>query len=83
MSHPFNISSTDVVVYLHIQKTGGTAFGHYIVEDSDANCEQHRKKMYKCVRPNDDTEWLFSRFTTGTVPITVNLYLFCSIIFLT
>ena len=64
-SYPFNITSTDVVVYLHIQKTGGTAFGRYIVEDSDVDCKQHRRKMYKCSRPNDNTEWLFSRFTTG------------------
>ena len=63
--YPFDISSTDVVVYLHMQKTGGTWFGRHLVQDLNVDCSLVRPKLYKCTRPNDDTEWLFSRFTTG------------------
>ena len=42
----FNVSrKTDVMVFLHIQKTGGTTFGKHLVEDIDLTrpCNCHRK----------------------------------------
>lgn len=64
----FNINGSDVMVFLHIQKTGGTTFGKHLVQDIDleAPCICHRKKGKKlnlkkpakkmlrceCFRPN-------------------------------
>lgn len=64
----FNINGSDVMVFLHIQKTGGTTFGKHLVQDIDleAPCICHRKagkkrnpkkpakKMLRCecFRPN-------------------------------
>lgn len=31
----FNIDAHDVMVFLHIQKTGGTSFGRHLVQDLD------------------------------------------------
>ena len=69
----FNVSSkTDVMVFLHIQKTGGTTFGRHLVEDIDLArpCECHRKNKKRrrkfhcdCFRPGtEDSNWLFSRY---------------------
>ena len=67
----FNLTSkTDVMVFLHIQKTGGTTFGKHLVEDIDLArpCECHRKTRRRrkfhcdCFRPGTkDSNWLFSR----------------------
>ena len=67
----FNLTSkTDVMVFLHIQKTGGTTFGKHLVEDIDLArpCECHRKTRKRrkfhcdCFRPGTkDSNWLFSR----------------------
>ena len=84
----FNINGSDVIVFLHIQKTGGTTFGKHLVNDinlkSPCLCKRknkkHRKKKHRlekfskrakrkikcdCFRPNDSTNWLFSRYSTG------------------
>ena len=64
----FDINSTDVMVFLHLQKTGGTTFGRHLIRDLDTRkCvkKPNRLKAWNCFRPNEDTEWLFSRYTTG------------------
>ena len=74
----FNVSNTrDVMVFLHIQKTGGTTFGKHLVEDIDlerpCQCQRrskHRKTRRKfhcsCLRPGSEaSNWLFSRYSTG------------------
>lgn len=65
----FNIEGSDVMVFLHIQKTGGTAFGRHLVRNLDlerpCSCKKGKKKC-KCSRPHsEDRLWLFSRYSTG------------------
>ncbi|XP_014669461.1 PREDICTED: heparan-sulfate 6-O-sulfotransferase 3-like [Priapulus caudatus] len=65
----FAMNSTDVLVFLHIQKTGGTEFGKHLVKDlvleRPCFCPKGQK-VCDCFRPNsDDKSWLFSRFSTG------------------
>nr|CAG4651351.1 EOG090X0E58 [Simocephalus serrulatus]SVE94514.1 EOG090X0E58 [Simocephalus serrulatus] len=65
----FDITSTDVIVFLHIQKTGGTTFGRHLVRDLNLEtpciCPRKRKRC-DCFRPNTINEqWLFSRYSTG------------------
>jgi len=65
----YKINGTDVMVFLHIQKTGGTTFGLHLVKDLHLKkkCVKSQKdKRYDCFRPNTSSEhWLFSRYTTG------------------
>jgi len=72
----FDISGYDVMVFLHIQKTGGTTFGKHLVQDLDLerDCECHRgrrrgrktKLRCDCFRPGKgEKNWLFSRYSTG------------------
>lgn len=65
----FDITARDVIVFLHIQKTGGTTFGRHLVRDLNLEtpciCPRKRKRC-DCFRPNTDNEqWLFSRYSTG------------------
>ena len=65
----FDITGRDVIVFLHIQKTGGTIFGRHLVKDlnvpSPCLCPRKRKRC-DCFRPNTQNEqWLFSRYSTG------------------
>uniref|UniRef100_A0A5S6QVJ5 Heparan-sulfate 6-O-sulfotransferase n=1 Tax=Trichuris muris TaxID=70415 RepID=A0A5S6QVJ5_TRIMR len=69
----FNYASSDVLVFLHIQKTGGTTFERYLVRQLDlpvpCKCQPKRKRCL-CSRPQDinssrRSSWLFSRFSTG------------------
>ncbi|KAL1449919.1 hypothetical protein WDU94_002389 [Cyamophila willieti] len=64
----FDINAHDVMVFLHIQKTGGTAFGRHLVSDLDlqrpCSCQRKKKRCY-CFRPNRNEVWLFSRYSTG------------------
>lgn len=64
----FDINSNDVMVFLHIQKTGGTSFGKHLVRDLDlkrkCTCQRKKKRCY-CFRPNRNENWLFSRYSTG------------------
>nr|CAG4650507.1 EOG090X0E58 [Sida crystallina] len=64
----FDITRRDVIVFLHIQKTGGTTFGRHLVKD--LNLEQpcvcpRKRKRCDCFRPNNNEQWLFSRYSTG------------------
>lgn len=64
----FNIKGDDVIVFLHIQKTGGTTFGRHLVRnirlEQPCDCKQGQKKC-TCHRPGKEESWLFSRFSTG------------------
>jgi hypothetical protein len=58
----FNASGSDVLVILHIQKTGGTSFEKHIVQDlvMDKPCVcWKRRKRCKCPRPLKSTFILF------------------------
>ncbi|XP_066477710.1 heparan-sulfate 6-O-sulfotransferase 3 [Tiliqua scincoides] len=72
----FDMRGRDVMVFLHIQKTGGTTFGRHLVRnirlEQPCYCRAGQKKC-TCHRPGGaaaagdskgDT-WLFSRFSTG------------------
>ncbi|XP_020779159.1 heparan-sulfate 6-O-sulfotransferase 2 [Boleophthalmus pectinirostris] len=64
----FNIKGDDVIVFLHIQKTGGTTFGRHLVRNIQLErpCECHAgQKKCSCYRPGKKETWLFSRFSTG------------------
>ncbi|KAG0426418.1 hypothetical protein HPB47_026485 [Ixodes persulcatus] len=65
----FDMKGSDVMVFLHIQKTGGTVFGRHLVHDLDLEkpCEcQRGRKRCRCNRPNSSGKWwLFSRYSTG------------------
>ena len=68
----FDINGDHVMVFIHIQKTGGTTFGKHLVKDLELeescvkNTDPGVMKRYNCFRPNTgSTHWLFSRFTTG------------------
>lgn len=64
----FDMDAHDVMVFLHIQKTGGTSFGKHLVRDLDlkrpCECQRKRKRCY-CFRPHRNESWLFSRYSTG------------------
>uniref|UniRef100_A0A1S4GCK6 Heparan-sulfate 6-O-sulfotransferase n=1 Tax=Anopheles gambiae TaxID=7165 RepID=A0A1S4GCK6_ANOGA len=63
----FDMNAHDVMVFLHIQKTGGT-FGKHLVRDLDlkrpCTCQRKKKRCY-CFRPHRNENWLFSRYSTG------------------
>ncbi|NXB62094.1 H6ST2 sulfotransferase, partial [Struthidea cinerea] len=64
----FNFSAGDLLVFLHIQKTGGTTFGRHLVRniqlEQPCECRAGQKKC-TCHRPGKRETWLFSRFSTG------------------
>ncbi|XP_074482757.1 heparan-sulfate 6-O-sulfotransferase 3-B-like [Sebastes fasciatus] len=64
----FNIRGDDVMVFLHIQKTGGTTFGRHLVKniqlEQPCDCMPGQRKC-TCHRPGRAESWLFSRFSTG------------------
>lgn len=65
----FDIDSNEVIVFLHIQKTGGTTFGRHLVNDLkvDPPCKcQTGRKRCKCLNTKNQA-WLVSRYSTGWV----------------
>lgn len=65
----FNIRGWDVIVFLHIQNTGGNVFARQLVEDINLErpciCKKKRRRCV-CSRPNRiGSPWLFSRYTMG------------------
>ncbi|XP_067404120.1 heparan-sulfate 6-O-sulfotransferase 2 [Emydura macquarii macquarii] len=64
----FDIRGDDLIVFLHIQKTGGTTFGRHLVRniqlERPCECRPGQKKC-TCHRPGKRETWLFSRFSTG------------------
>lgn len=77
--HNFNSSGIDTLVFLHMQKTGGTTLGRRLVDNIEHHSCQKipRKKRKRCPRPmvrnsNRDSiqpelpgTWIFSRYSTG------------------
>lgn len=67
----FNISGRDVAVFLHIQKTGGSAFGRHLIRDlrlpRPCQCDVRKRKKCPCLRPPKESKefWLFSRYSIG------------------
>ncbi|XP_054712177.1 heparan-sulfate 6-O-sulfotransferase 2-like [Uloborus diversus] len=65
----FKIKGYDVIVFLHIQNTGGSVFARHMVEDlileRPCRCKKYRR-LCRCYRPNNyGSTWFFSRYTTG------------------
>ncbi|KAK2142452.1 hypothetical protein LSH36_952g00065 [Paralvinella palmiformis] len=60
-------STRDVLVFLHIQKTGGTTFGRHLVSnlilDTPCICLRNRKRC-NC-RNSADKIWTVNRYSTG------------------
>ncbi|VDM39943.1 unnamed protein product [Toxocara canis] len=71
LDNRFDISGSDVIVFLHIQKTAGTSFEKFLVKHLNISnpCACHMgKKRCTCHRPGSDKKiWLFSRYSTGWV----------------
>jgi len=64
------LDKRDVMVFLHIQKTGGTTFNRNLIRNIEGHkCEEGKvsKKYFqsRCYRPNSTSTWLFSRYSTG------------------
>ena len=68
-SYSFEFDKEDVMVFLHIQKTGGTTFGRHLVKNLEleypCKCFKGRKRC-DCYT-SKKTIWLFSRYSTGWV----------------
>jgi hypothetical protein len=69
LSRAFSIGTHDVMVVLHIQKTGGTVFGRNLVQNLKLQrpCEFRGDNIYECKRPGSNQIWLYSRFSTGWI----------------
>ncbi|KAJ6221637.1 hypothetical protein RDWZM_000182 [Blomia tropicalis] len=72
LENAFQIKGNDVMVFLHMQKTGGSAFDRHLVRDlileQPCKCEPKRKKKCRCFRPETNNKyWLFSRYSIGWV----------------
>lgn len=69
----FDMRGDDVMVFVHIQKTGGTQFGLQLVRNLDIErpCQRQmshnvrHKKRFKCFRPGSSKIWLISRHHLG------------------
>lgn len=68
-TYNFTNSKTDVIVFLHIQKTGGTTFGRHLVQNlnmtSPCQCKRSPSLRCFCKRPVSNKIWLFSRYSQG------------------
>lgn len=65
--YELDLDDEDVLVFLHMQKTGGTTFGKHLVKnlDVDQPCDCKRGvKRCRCLT-RKQTVWLFSRYSTG------------------
>ncbi|XP_045201171.2 heparan-sulfate 6-O-sulfotransferase 2-like [Mercenaria mercenaria] len=66
-SYKVKLDEEDVIVFLHVQKTGGTSFGRHLVKNMDLEspCKCYRKKKRCDCYTKKKTIWLFSRYSTG------------------
>lgn len=57
----------DVLVFLHMQKTGGTTFGRHLVKDLNVThpCVCYRRRKRCDCQNGNNRKWLFSRYSTG------------------
>lgn len=64
----FDVEGKDIIVFLHMQKTGGTKFGKHLVKNLNikhpCDCVPRRKRC-TCNKPNSEKIWLFSRYSMG------------------
>lgn len=78
--HKFDMRGNDVMVFLHIQKTGGSTFGNHLIKNLNIErpcaCSKKRSshlprktwsQVCHCFRPGSSSIWLFSRFHLGWV----------------
>ena len=66
-SRILDLEGDDIIVFLHIQKTGGSTFGRHLVKNLvvEPPCEwTPNKKACHCVTKNNRL-WLFSRYSIG------------------
>lgn len=62
----FDVEGDDIIVFLHMQKTGGTKFGKHLVKNLNIKCEcVPKRKRCTCNRPKSKKIWLFSRYSMG------------------
>ena len=63
----FNIEGDYVIVFLHMQKTGGTVFGKNLVKNIDLErpCLCYRDKKRCDCKNSKNNIWLVSRYSTG------------------
>uniref|UniRef100_A0A0L8GMX4 Heparan-sulfate 6-O-sulfotransferase n=1 Tax=Octopus bimaculoides TaxID=37653 RepID=A0A0L8GMX4_OCTBM len=64
-----DMEKEDVIVFLHIQKTGGSTFGRHLIRNLvvDRPCEcVRRRKRCNCLT-HSNKNWLFSRYSTGWI----------------
>ena len=50
----FNMDAHDVMVFLHIQKTGGTSFGRHLVRDLDLKVSMHTFLLNQNKKPKSE-----------------------------
>ena len=63
--YDFDAEGHEIIVFLHIQKTGGTTFGRHLVRDLNIPCECFAgRKRCDCENGKRQT-WLFSRYSVG------------------
>lgn len=71
IEHSYNVKldKEDVIVFLHIQKTGGTTFGRHLVKNMDLEspCKCYKRRKRCDCFTKKKTIWLFSRYSTGWV----------------
>lgn len=59
LDHPFNFTGNDLMIYLHIQKTGGTTFGRALVDRLRSRSDRHKKL---CIKEKGISKRRCSRF---------------------
>ena len=65
----FDVNANDVIVFLHIQKTGGSTFGRHLVlhlsSKTPCSCKKILGKLRcSCRRSGSDESWFVSRYSS-------------------
>ena len=67
--HAFDMRGSEVLVFLHTQKTGGSNFERHLAKNLNISnkcvCLPKTKKRCSCTRPGSKKRWLISRYSTG------------------
>ena len=62
----FDKEGDDVLVFLHIQKTGGSTFVRHLVKDLEVQCDCETNRPKECDCYNSKKQiWMFNRFSVG------------------